>query len=321
MMQAIPLVVIGGFLGAGKTTLLNHLLTHSDGLRIGVLVNDFGPLNVDAALVAGHDGETLSLTNGCVCCSVGSGFEDALIRVLDCTPAMDLIVIEASGVSDPGRIAQVGLSEPMLQLAAVITLVDAEHIVTQLDDLLLGDTLERQISAASVVLINKIDLISTAALESVQERLRQQFGDMAMMQTQQAQLPMSRLLRDDLGVTQAVDVIRQASIGHALHHEPDHPFEGGVWSSQGVLEADELIRALRNLPKAVIRVKGWVATDRHGTALVHLAGGRVRIVRATSRSENAMNTLVYIGMRNADITTTIHSALAPLLKMRVEEGH
>lgn len=317
MMQPIPLVVIGGFLGAGKTTLLNYLLTHTDGLRIGVLVNDFGPLNVDAKLVAEHDGETLSLTNGCVCCSMGSGLDDALIRVLDRTPAMDLIIIEASGVSDPGRIAQVGLSDPMLQLAAVVVLVDAEHVLEQLGDSLLRDTLERQISAASLILMNKTDLVSTVNVKAVRDRLQQQFGGIAVMQTQHAQMPMNVLLREDLWATAS---IRQTAVqpAHSLHVEPDHPFEGGSWFSLGVLEADGLIAALRNLPKTVIRIKGWVVTDRHGPALVHLAGGRVRIIRSTVKPPSDANELIYIGMRGADIASTIHNALSPLLTNSLE---
>lgn len=312
MTKPIPLVVIGGFLGAGKTTLLNSLLTNANALRVGVLVNDFGPINVDAELVAEHDGETLSLTNGCVCCSMGSGLEDALIRVLDRTLPMDLIVIEASGVSDPGRIAQVGLSDPLLQLTAVITIVDAEHVVEQLDDPLLADTLERQINAASLVLLNKVDLVSQADLEMVRSRLERQFGVLALMETQEAQIPLDLLLGETTDTKPNTYSMKKSLTEYAtsVQDEPDHPFEGGVWSSQGVLEADRLIEALKSLPKTVIRAKGWVTTDRHGSAQVHLAGGRVRITRSPPRSKGMANELIYIGMRETDIDNIIRKTLA-----------
>ncbi|MGB6009261.1 CobW family GTP-binding protein [Castellaniella sp.] len=318
MMQRIPLVVIGGFLGAGKTTLLNHLLTHAGGRRIGVLVNDFGPVNVDVDLVAAHDGETLSLTNGCVCCSMGSGLDDALIRVLDRRPAMDLIVIEASGVSDPGRIAQVGLSDPMLQLAAVVVMADAEHVLAQLDDPLLGDTLERQIRAASLVVLNKADLVSRADLDAVRARLERQFGGLAMIEAANARVPIDALAAEVGGVAAGAspEAARHAQADHVHrdHDEPDHPFEGGAWTGSGVLDADRLIAALRGLPKTVIRAKGWVVTDRHGPALVHLAGGRVRITRAPQRQGAVANEVVYIGIRGAGVGGAISEALAPLLE-------
>ena len=94
-----PLTVVGGFLGAGKTTLLNRLLAGSQG-RYAVLVNDFGAINVDAGLIRDHDGQTLRLTNGCVCCSLADGFLDTLMRVLAEPEPFDHIVIEASGVGD-----------------------------------------------------------------------------------------------------------------------------------------------------------------------------------------------------------------------------
>src|SRR5690606_15450359 len=157
-MIRIPLIVLGGFLGAGKTTLLNHMLSEAGGRRIAVMVNDFGPINVDAALIAEHDGETISLTNGCICCSIGSGLDAALMQVLERQPAPELIVIEASGVSDPGRIAQVGMSDPMLQLEAIVVMVDADQATEQLDDPLLADTIARQIDAAGLLVLNKTDL-------------------------------------------------------------------------------------------------------------------------------------------------------------------
>lgn len=110
---AIPVTIVGGFLGAGKTTFLNHLLKTS-GARYAVLVNDFGAVNIDASLIARHDGTTMTLANGCVCCSIGDGFLDTLGNVLDARIPFDHIIIEASGVGDPWRIAEIALIEPSL---------------------------------------------------------------------------------------------------------------------------------------------------------------------------------------------------------------
>lgn len=95
--------VIGGYLGAGKTTLLNNLLTQAEGLRAAVLVNDFGDVNIDASLITVHDGDTISLANGCMCCSLSSGFAPAINAILERADRLDAIIVEASGVAEPER--------------------------------------------------------------------------------------------------------------------------------------------------------------------------------------------------------------------------
>ena len=85
----LPLTVIGGFLGAGKTTLLNHWLRDAGGQRLAVLVNDFGALNLDAALVARSGADTVALSNGCVCCTISDDLSAALIRVIESQPPFD----------------------------------------------------------------------------------------------------------------------------------------------------------------------------------------------------------------------------------------
>lgn len=309
-MARIPLVVLGGFLGAGKTTLLNHLLTQSTRQRMAVLVNDFGPINVDAALVASHDGETLSLTNGCICCSIGSGLEDALSRVLDRTPAPDLIVIEASGVSDPKPIAQVGLSDPMLQLEAVVVMVDAAEIVAQLDDPLLGDTLARQITAASLLVLNKTDLLVPHSLAGVRDRLQVRFGTLPLLHTRYGQVPLEQLMQSAGAIRTAASRPTIQAHGHA--HALDHPFESGMWSTPGIINADQLIAALKGLPGTVIRAKGWVVTDRHGPTMVHLAGGRVRFEALPENVAVENNELVYIGLRGQHSRALVDAALGHL---------
>ena len=100
----IPFTLLGGYLGAGKTTLLNRLLVDAHGQRIAVLVNDVGAVNVDAALIADHDGETLELTNGCVCCAIADDFVTTLERVRAMAPKPDRVVMELSGVAEPARL-------------------------------------------------------------------------------------------------------------------------------------------------------------------------------------------------------------------------
>ena len=102
MGEPIPVTIISGFLGAGKTSLLNHLLNADHGLRVAVLVNDFGKINIDAALVAGVSGEsTIDLSNGCICCSIRDDLLEAVIQLIQRSNSPEYIVVETSGVSDP----------------------------------------------------------------------------------------------------------------------------------------------------------------------------------------------------------------------------
>ena len=135
----VPVTVVAGYLGAGKTTLINELLRHDHGRRLAVLVNDFGAVNIDAALIADHDGQTISLKNGCVCCSIADELGDALDRVLALEPAPDQIVIEASGVADPANVAAYGQGWPGCRLDAVVVLADAETVQAKSRDQFVGE--------------------------------------------------------------------------------------------------------------------------------------------------------------------------------------
>ena len=126
--MTIPFTVIGGFLGAGKTTLLNRLLAGAQGRRFAVLVNDFGALDIDGDLIAQHGGNTIALANGCLCCTIGDSLVQTLMDLLDRAQAIDHIVVEASGVADPGRIADLGVLDERLRHDGVVVVVDAAEV-------------------------------------------------------------------------------------------------------------------------------------------------------------------------------------------------
>lgn len=158
--KAIPTTVLAGFLGSGKTTLVNHLLRNAGGRRILVLVNDFGSISIDTDLIESEDGTTLTLANGCACCSMGADLYEAFNQVLDFSPPPDQLIIEASGVAEPRRIANFAKAEPDLSLNAIVTLIDGVNFKSSYEDPRLADVMVEQVRAANMLFINKQDMLN-----------------------------------------------------------------------------------------------------------------------------------------------------------------
>jgi G3E family GTPase len=166
-----PFTVIGGFLGAGKTTLLNRVLAGARGPRYAVLVNDFGALAIDEALISAHDGQTIALANGCICCSMSDGFITAMLTLMQAPERFDHVLIEASGVSEPDRIMDFARLDPLLVPDAILVLVDAETLTARLSDPKVGEVVATQIRTADILVLNKTDLVSRETAETVETTL------------------------------------------------------------------------------------------------------------------------------------------------------
>ncbi|MDD9856266.1 MAG: GTP-binding protein [Gammaproteobacteria bacterium] len=180
-----PFSVIGGFLGAGKTTLLNRLLAEPRAPRCAVLVNDFGDIAVDAALIDARGGETIAMQNGCICCSIGGDLARAIAAALDLAPAH--IVVEASGVAHPGRIAAVARVSPELRPGRVFVLADAGALRAQLNDAWIADTVAAQLRAADHILVSKLDAQPPREQAAVIDQLARDHPAAALSTTDEVQ--------------------------------------------------------------------------------------------------------------------------------------
>jgi|TARA_B110000914_G_scaffold8619_1_gene7138 G3E family GTPase len=164
----IPVTVVAGYLGSGKTTLINQFLKETES-PIAVLVNDFGELNIDAELIDNQDSLTLSLTNGCVCCKLSDDIGVSLesLKGKDITA----VIIEASGISLPIKIANYGLSWPGFSLKGILAVADGQSIGTLLEDKFVGYTVKGQIEQADAVLLNRSYGLSLEALNELNKNI------------------------------------------------------------------------------------------------------------------------------------------------------
>jgi G3E family GTPase len=169
----IPVTVLTGYLGAGKTTLLNRILTEEHGKRYAVIVNEFGEVGIDNDLVVGADEEVFEMNNGCVCCTVRGDLIRVLQGLMKRKGGFDAIVVETTGLADPGPVAQTFFVDEDVKartyLDSVTAVVDAKHILLRL-----GDSKEavEQIAFADQIVLNKTDLVSEDDLRHVEARIK-----------------------------------------------------------------------------------------------------------------------------------------------------
>jgi G3E family GTPase len=194
-MESIPVTVLTGFLGAGKTTLLNRILTEKHGLRLAVIENEFGEVGVDHQLVVSSDEELLEMNNGCICCSVRGDLIRILGRLLKRKDRLDGILIETTGLANPGPVAQTFFTDDEMRgafrLDAIVAVVDARHVSQHLDA---DDESVKQIAFADVILLNKTDLAAPADLEALEGRIRGINSVARITRTRNCEVPLDQVL-------------------------------------------------------------------------------------------------------------------------------
>ncbi|MGW9437433.1 CobW family GTP-binding protein [Streptomyces sp. NPDC055607] len=300
--QQIPVVVLAGFLGAGKTTLLNHLLRSARGTRIGVMVNDFGDIGIDAMTVAGQVGSTVSLGNGCLCCAVDASELDEYLEVLTRPESrLDVIVIEASGLAEPQELVRMVLASENERIVygGLVEVVDAAEF---------GATrqrhpgTDRHLAVADLVVVNKADRVSADELRSVRETVAGLAGRAAVIEASHGrvdpELLFDRVVPDD-------EIEGQMSIEDVLYgsdDDVDHAhasYETVSLTASTPLHPRRLMAFLDSRPEGLYRIKGFVdlgAADPANRYTVHAVGRFLRFYpEPWPAGEERLTQLVLIG--------------------------
>jgi len=290
VLPRLPLTVIGGYLGAGKTTLLNRLLSEPHGQKIMVMVNDFGAINIDAALIAQADGDTISLTNGCVCCTMGNDLFMALGDALDRRPRPDHLVIEASGIADPAKIAMAARAEPDMAYGGIAVVVDGQNWPKLADDPLIGAQMRGQVQVADVLLVSKTGgMVPPSLAVRLAALSRAPLMDLA-------DLPqVAPVLLGGVAPAPQPGALPGGMAGHPAYVG---------WSHQGAeqFERRTLEALLAARPAGIYRLKGHVLSP-DGALEVHVVGPTVDIKPAQSDSTR----MVAIGLASQINRETIAS--------------
>ncbi|WP_378732951.1 CobW family GTP-binding protein [Nocardia brasiliensis] len=303
----IPVVIVAGFLGSGKTTLLNHLLRNSRGTRIGVVVNDFGAINIDSMLVAGQVDAMVSLGNGCVCCAVDvSELDDMFTRLAQPRAKIDVIVVEASGLAEPRNLIRmvVGSDNPRIRYGGLVEVVDAEQFPASSAR---HPELTTHLRLADLVVVNKADRVPAAQLTALRQDIAELVGQVPVYATTHGRMEPGLLFDEPLRETPRV--AEQLSFDELLDHDHEHDhaehrhlhddYLSVSFTSERELDPRRLIAFLEDPPPGLFRAKGFVAfavADERRKFVLHLVGRHLVFEPENwARGETRTTQLVLIG--------------------------
>jgi cobalamin biosynthesis protein CobW len=347
MQDKIPATVITGFLGSGKTTMIRNILENANGRRIALIINEFGDLGVDGDVLRGCGAEACSeddiieLTNGCICCTVADDFIPTMTKLLEKDRKVDHIIIETSGLALPQPLVA-AFNWPQVKtrvtVDGVITVIDAaavaagrfaddeEALAAQREadpsfehDNPVEEVFSDQIMAADLIVLNKSDLLSAAAMADVKAQINAgALRPLKIVSSEQGRLPLDVLLGLGSGTE---DLIADRKSHHEIEHAGgaahDHDdFDSFVAEAGEISDTASFIAGLKTLIGAhdILRLKGFAAVKGKPMRLViQAAGSRIETYfdRAWNAGEPRASRLVVIGLKGLD-RAAIQSSVSTL---------
>jgi len=314
--RGMPVTIITGFLGSGKTTLLNYILSNCQDLKVAVLVNEFGDINIDSQLLISMDEDMVELSNGCICCTINDGLVDAVYRVLERGDRVDYMVIETTGVADPLPIILTFLGTELrdfTRLDSIVTVVDAQTFTPEHFE---SEAALKQIAYADMTLLNKTDLASPEKVKQLEAYINTVKVGARILHTQHGKAPLPLILdaqltqpetyrefldEEETAARQEHDEHHHGHHHHEHHHHHSHHLENDGFVSVS-FESDRPMDVKKfesflqeQLPKDVFRAKGilWF-TDSDLRNIFQLSGPRFDLQGEEWRTP-PKNQVVFIG--------------------------
>ncbi|MCU0535646.1 MAG: GTP-binding protein [Hydrococcus sp. Prado102] len=311
----MPVTIITGFLGSGKTTLLNHIIENKQGLKVAVLVNEFGDINIDSQLLVSTEENILELSNGCICCTINDSLVETVYQVLEREEKIDYLIIETTGLADPFPIILTFLGTELkflTQVDSIITLVDSEMFTPEHFD---SDIALRQIKYGDIIILNKLDRVDDRKLKKLEDFIQENKAGVRIVRSQYGKVPLALLLgvgltQEDIYISQIKEFQRDRK--SSGYHIENDGFVAVSFESDRAFNLHQFENFIvEQMSHNVFRAKGilWFkeSESRH---IFQLSGNRYEL-EADEWQTKPKNQLVLIG-RNLD-TALIHRQLTNCL--------